>query len=564
MRGSNRLLALYQGSLGRVRRRVARMRADRQIRRQVARMEAYLAAREAESPPQGPPVLFFNASTRIHRVSLNAAYSLLASWALRLAGVPVRYVVCREGMRQCMLGTNREDLTAPPPCATCQRLSDWLFPRRLSIPLTLDPVVDQAWAALEGRSLEELTAWEQDGLPLGRLCLPGLRWVLRRHHLDDDEATRTLFRQYLASAAGLARRFQAILEEERPRALVVFNGITFPEAVAREVARRRGVPVVTHEVGLRPFSAFFSHQDATFREVELPPDFDLGPEENARLDRYLEERFRGRFTMAGVQFWPEMEPLPDWLQQRMAAHRQTVAVFTNVIFDTSQVHANVLFEDMFDWLDELARVISAHPETLFVLRAHPDEERPGKESRESVADWVRSRGLEDRSNVVFFAPRQYVSSYELIRQAKFTLVYNSSIGLEASILGAPVLCAGRARYTQVPTVFFPASREEYLRTLEGFLDSERIEVPEAFRRNARRFLYFELFHASLDFSPFLHPDPTLPGFVVFRNVLPGMLAPDSSQLGSVLLNGVLDGRPFVYRSPSSAHAGVEGRGQSRP
>ncbi len=520
-------------------------------------MEAYLADRETGSPPQGAPVLFFNASTRIHRVSLNAAYSLLASWALRLGGVPVRYVVCRQGMRQCMLGTNREDLAVPPPCGTCRRLSDWLFPGHLTIPLRLDPAVEEAWAALAGRSLEEMALWEEGGLPLGRLCLPGLRWVLRRHHLDDDEATRTLFRQYLASAVGLARRFEAILAQERPRALVVFNGITFPEAVARAVARRRGVPVVTHEVGLRPFSAFFSHQEATFREVELPPDFDLGPEEDARLDRYLEQRFRGRFTMAGVQFWPEMEPLPDWLQERMAAHRQTVAVFTNVIFDTSQVHANVLFEDMFGWLDELARVIQAHPETLFVLRAHPDEVRPGKESRESVADWVRSRGIEVWPNVVFFAPRQYVSSYELIRQAKFTLVYNSSIGLEASILGAPVLCAGRARYTQVPTVFFPRSREEYLATLEDFLAAGRIAVPEAFRRNARRFLYFELFHASLDFSPFLAPDPILPGFVVFRGFPAGLLAPGSSQLGSVLLSGVVERRPFVYELPLSASAGVE-------
>ncbi len=32
------------------------------------------------------------------------------------------------------------------------------------------------------------------------------------------------------------------------------------------------------------------------------------------------------------------------------------SVFTNVIFDTSQPHANVIFEDMFTWLDDVLKV----------------------------------------------------------------------------------------------------------------------------------------------------------------------------------------------------------------
>jgi hypothetical protein len=35
------------------------------------------------------------------------------------------------------------------------------------------------------------------------------------------------------------------------------------------------------------------------------------------------------------------------------------------------------------------------------------------------------------------------------------MIYNSTIGMEAAIMGAPVLCAGKARFTQLDTVFFP-------------------------------------------------------------------------------------------------------------
>ncbi len=47
-----------------------------------------------------------------------------------------------------------------------------------------------------------------------------------------------------------------------------------------------------------------------------------------------------------------------------------------------------IFPDMFNWLDSLLDVFKKHPKTLFVIRAHPDETRPGKTSQETVADWA--------------------------------------------------------------------------------------------------------------------------------------------------------------------------------
>jgi hypothetical protein len=41
--------------------------------------------------------------------------------------------------------------------------------------------------------------------------------------------------------------------------------------------------------------------------------------------------------------------------------------------------------------------------------------------------------------------------------------------------------------------------------MEEFLESEQIEVPAEFQRNARRFLYYQLFRTSLPFGDFLEP-----------------------------------------------------------
>lgn len=517
-------------------------RAVGALRRKIERLNLIPAGGEPDS--SGSPVLFFNASTRIHRLSLNAAFGLLTSWAIRRAGVPVRHVVCQTGMDLCILGTDLRDPSGPPPCKPCLKLSSALFDQRLILPLRFDRSLWGEMATeLAGESLEGLMSWQVRGVPLGELCLPGLRWALRRHHLPDDEATRSIYRRYLISAASLIGDFEGILDDLEPRALVVFNGIFFPEAVARHVARARGIPVVTHEVGLQPYSAFFSHDHATFRQIHLPPDIRLEEAQDRQLDVYLNDRFKGRFTMAGIDFWPEIHSLPTWLIERIGRYQQTVSVFTNVVFDTSQIHANRLFDDMFDWLEDLAQSIRRHPETLFIIRAHPDEDRPGKASRESVAGWITEKRLDRQANVVFLPPAEGLSSYELIHRSKLVLVYNSSIGLEASIMGCPVLCAGRARYTQIPTVFYPATRAEYLGELETLMKADDLKTPPQFVHNSRAFLYSELYRASLDFSPFLAPLSGAPGMVGLSDFDLNEL--DRSPSMNVIRNGILNGEPFL-------------------
>ena len=59
---------------------------------------------------------------------------------------------------------------------------------------------------------------------------------------------------------------------------------------------------------------------------------------------------------------------------------------------------------MFAWLDMTLGVIKSQPETLFVIRAHPDETRLRKESRETVEGWVERSGAWRLANVVFVGP----------------------------------------------------------------------------------------------------------------------------------------------------------------
>jgi hypothetical protein len=264
------------------------------------------------------------------------------------------------------------------------------------------------------------------------------------------------------------------------------------------------------------------------------------------LDAYLEKRFQGQFSMAGVRFWPEMRKLDRAFLQKAAGFMQIVPVFTNVIFDTSQPHANTVFPDMFAWLETVFDLAHNHPETLFVIRAHPDEIRPGKESHETVEQWVKEQHASDLLNIVFVGPNEYFSSYELIQRAKFVMVYNSTIGLEAVLMGIPVLCAGKARFTQYPMVTFPPNVVEFRSQAESFLFADRIELPEEYRRNARRFLYYQLYRTSLPFDPFITTS-SAPSLTRFKEFSWQQLLPQKSEVIATLLEGILQNGDFLLK-----------------
>ncbi|RPJ19050.1 MAG: hypothetical protein EHM33_30905, partial [Chloroflexi bacterium] len=380
----------------------------------------------------------------------------------------------------------------------------------------------------------------------GALCLPGLRWILRIHHLNDDESTRYLLRENILSAWNVARNFSKFLDGTNPSVVVVFNGQFYPEATARYIAQKRGIRVITHEVGLQPASAFFTEGEATAYPIRIPDEFELNDEQNAKLDAYLARRFQGDFTMAGIKFWSDMQGLDQAFLQKAAGFKQIVPIFTNVIFDTSQPHANTVFEDMFDWLDLVLEVIRAQPETLFVIRAHPDELRVRKASRETVAAWVEASGADMEPNVVFVAPNETLSSYELIQKSKFVMVYNSTIGLEASIMGTAVLCAGRARFTQYPTVFFPQTVEKVRGKMKEFLEAGKIDVPLEFSRNARRFLYYQLFRTSLPFGAFLEPSVRTTQ-TRLKSFELETLSPENAKAMDAIFDGLLNNGDFLLK-----------------
>ena len=532
-------------------RRVHRLKEQRLYRERARRIQTIeQGVQQIEAQYSGslqPPVLFFNASSHTRDLSFNAGVGLVTAWGLRMAGQPVKYLVCHSGLGNCVQGTNQLDLAAPPPCDACISFNNSLYPPQhtATFPPRINGHVPRQ-TELASLSLQELGDFRYGGLPIGELCLPSAQWILRRHDIHATPAGRQVLANYIVSAIGLAQEMEELLDATQPRSLLVFNGTFFPEATARAVAMDQGIPVVTYEGGHLPLHAFFSHGVATEYSVNISDSFQMGPAEANELDSYLAQRSQGNFTTVGTRFWPEMKGVSQELKRKAAAHRHLVTVFTNVVFDTSQVYSNTLFQSMFDWLDETMKLAIAHPETLFVVRTHPDELRAGKESQEPVGQWLEERGYLALANVAFIPPTEYTSSYELMQLSRFCLVYNSTVGLEATLLGVPVVTGGWSRYSQESVTHAPASREAYREMVGKFLEGNVPPVSVDCQQRARRYMYYSFFKAGLSLSSFIENQAKERPSYTVKPFQAQALHPDESPEMRIIYDGITHGKPFHY------------------
>ena len=211
-RGHRYLMSRSKPLAERVKNRLRLFTFDRTNESRLRRLTREVKKNSAPAKAQAP-VIFFNASTAINLISLNRAYSLLASWSLRLQGVPVVYFVCHHGMTCCILGTNRQDVHSLPPCDQCINFSKRIYAhgRQRWFRYSED---DELAKLVEKLDLPALKHFEYQGVPLGKLVFPSVCWSLRLYNLTDDERTRYLYREYILQQGCPSHRLKKVFQSQ--------------------------------------------------------------------------------------------------------------------------------------------------------------------------------------------------------------------------------------------------------------------------------------------------------------------------------------------------------------
>jgi hypothetical protein len=284
-----------------------------------------------------------------------------------------------------------------------------------------------------------------------------------------------------------------MIDEFAPTQVLLLNGLFLFESIVWELCKMRDIDVISYErsfildtfVFARNDGAGFCKVDDVWAEWQ---NIQLSDDENAELDKYLNDRQLGLRT--SDDYWKDVR---ESNVKRIRSGRRAV-LFTNLVWDSAVLRQDVAFPSIVDWIVAAIEEFRDRPNDELVIRIHPAETKlSGRESREEMETAVRGRITQIPDNVIIIPSTDPTSSYQLMREADFGLVYSSTTGMEMVLTGKPVVVSAKTHYRNKGFTVDVNTAEEFKRAIDSLTSDNSDLLPDL--ELTRKYAYLFFFRA---------------------------------------------------------------------
>jgi hypothetical protein len=394
--------------------------------------------------------------------SRRSAYDeLVRVWQERCANFPVAYAPRADGRKFAVLVT--------PWLGTATSFFNMEVARMLAVDGEDVRVIFDACDIFGNAPVPH----EVEGLEIAVRALPPGLPVVRvneetpaRETPDDDEtARRTIYENGIWRTRGETSVGQFVGRKEasharlrqhvaRVRELVAGSGIEWLlvpggiwgiSGLYVAAAQSAGVHLMTYDSGKR---AIVTCQDgAATHQADIVRAFPIAmtalanrPAERTRIVEWsrheLGERTAGRGSYLNFQ---------KQAATGRAEGDSNIFVPLNLRWDSAALSRTRLFPTVEAWITALVEWVASEPAARICFRQHPAERNKVTASADDVGALIRKINTAG-DRVRFVAAEDPVNSYDLLRTARVVLPFTSTLGMEAPMLGIPVVTSAKNYY----------------------------------------------------------------------------------------------------------------------
>ena len=288
------------------------------------------------------------------------------------------------------------------------------------------------------------------------------------------EPTRILAATYYATSLRVWSALSMACADIKPHTLYVHNGRLAEYQTTYLLAKALQIECVTHEICCPPkrFATFTNgriHDRMCYQELirDSTEGVDLNQVTSVAVDFFESKRY-GRAQYQNF-IAEQVDGLTDSI---IDPNFDVVTIFTSSEDEFACLGPewdNPIYDSQFSGVEDVVRHIRAtKPAVLIVVRMHPNmAAMPDSELRPYL-------DLAD-VGVVVLEPKSKVHSYELIDRSTKVVTFGSTIGIESTYWGKPVIQIGYAAFDTLNVCYLPDSRQ----MLMNFLDVELDPLPKA-------------------------------------------------------------------------------------
>ncbi len=294
------------------------------------------------------------------------------------------------------------------------------------------------------------------------------------------------------------------LKRTQPDILIVPNGTILEMGVAYQAAKLLGIQTITFEfadqrerIWLAQDAEIMSHDTSALWEA-------LGnqplPEKarNALLDMFAARKNAKLWGNFARQWQQTPTQGAQKVREQLGLDKRPVALLaTNVLGDSLTLGRQQISETMADWIIGTIRYFCQRTDLQLVIRIHPGELLTHGTSMVEVIEKAFGE-LPDHIHLI--KPDDKTNTYDLIEVVDLGLVYTTTVGLEMSMAGLPVIVAGKTHYAHKGFTYDPLTWEAYESTLNEILSGPKAyRLPYEKVEQAWLYAYLFFFEFSLPF-----------------------------------------------------------------
>jgi 1,2-phenylacetyl-CoA epoxidase PaaB subunit len=291
--------------------------------------------------------------------------------------------------------------------------------------------------------------------------------------VEDFDRDSELYRLRLRMNRSAALTALALLQNQRPDAVLVPNGLVTELGVFYQVARYLDMQTVTYEFNDQREQIWLAQNEIVMRQNTdalwaargSAPLTESEREEIAALE---DARTSAKKYGKGTRFWQDVASMgSEQLRQTLGLDERPVALLaTNVLGDSLTLGRNAFASSMAEWITKTVQYFAKREDVQLVVRVHPGERLMKGPSMLGV---IERAVPQQPANIRVVGPDEKVNTYDCMEIAGLGLAYTTTVGMEMAMRAVPVVLAGNTHYRGRGFTFDPSSWDEYYATLDHLL-----------------------------------------------------------------------------------------------
>jgi hypothetical protein len=296
----------------------------------------------------------------------------------------------------------------------------------------------------------------------------------------DPQADQDLYQLRQARNRQASSAALNLINKKKFDTVVIPNGTILEFGAIHKTADHLGLDTVTFEFGEQRERMWLALNDEvmsldTAGLWEARGTVELTDSEKEELKGLYQARRGGKLWANFTRHWQtqESQGAAEARDQLNLDPDKSVALLcTNVVGDSLALGRQVFTEGMADWLAKTVQHFAEKTNAQLVVRVHPGELLGAGHPSTEI---VRSVLPDLPEHVIVVPPESKINTYDLIELARVGLVYSTTVGMEMTMSGLPIIVSGRTHYRAKGFTHDPESLEEYLETIDQVLEGSESE-----------------------------------------------------------------------------------------